>query len=137
MVQSPDANISFRSILEEGGAVYPILSQMHELGVLGRFIPEFDALTCLVQHEFYHRYTADVHTLEHAIRELDRIFTEASPSASSTAPPSTKPPIPTCSTSFCFCTISAKHEGIQGHAESGVAPRRPLARTHGGGCRQP
>ncbi|HRD76889.1 MAG TPA: bifunctional uridylyltransferase/uridylyl-removing protein, partial [Hyphomicrobiaceae bacterium] len=76
--QSPDANVSFRSILEEAGAVYPILSQMHELGVLGRFIPEFDALTCLVQHEFYHRYTADIHTL-HAIRELDNIFTDASP----------------------------------------------------------
>ncbi|HEY1765806.1 MAG TPA: [protein-PII] uridylyltransferase [Opitutaceae bacterium] len=78
IAQSPDAGIAFRAILSESGAVYPALQQMHELGVLGRFIPEFDALTCLVQHEFYHRYTADIHTLS-AIRELDLIYTEADP----------------------------------------------------------
>jgi len=76
--QSPDAGVAFRAILSEPGAVYPALQRMHELGVLGRFIPEFDALTCLVQHEFYHRYTADIHTLN-AIREVDLIYTDADP----------------------------------------------------------
>jgi [protein-PII] uridylyltransferase len=75
---SPDAGMAFRAILSESGAVYPVLSKMHELGVLGGYIPEFDALTCLVQHEYYHRYTADIHTLN-AIRELDQIFTNAEP----------------------------------------------------------
>lgn len=78
IAQSPDAGVAFRAILSEPGAVHPALQRMHELGVLGRFIPEFDALTCLVQHEFYHRYTADIHTLN-AIRELDLIYTEADP----------------------------------------------------------
>ncbi|MEO7412707.1 MAG: DUF294 nucleotidyltransferase-like domain-containing protein, partial [Opitutaceae bacterium] len=78
VASSTDASVSFRAILAEVGAVQPVLSKMHELGVLGQFIPEFEALTCLVQHEYYHRYTADVHTLN-AIRELDRIFTEAEP----------------------------------------------------------
>ena len=76
--ESPDAALTFRAILSESGAVQPVLSRMHELGVLGAYIPEFNALTCLVQHEFYHRYTADIHTLN-AIRELDLIFTEADP----------------------------------------------------------
>jgi [protein-PII] uridylyltransferase len=70
---SPDANLSFRAILNEAGHVHTALASMHELGVLGRFVPEFEALNCLVQHEFFHRYTADVHTLS-AIGELDRIF---------------------------------------------------------------
>ncbi len=70
---SPEANASFRSILQESGNVYPTLNEMHELGVLGAFMPEWGKLTCLVQHEYYHRYTADVHTL-HTIRELDEIF---------------------------------------------------------------
>src|SRR5207253_6793908 len=78
VAQSPDASQSFRAILSDAGNVHPTLAKMHELGVLGKFIPEFDALTCLVQHEYYHRYTADVHTLN-AIRELDRIYTEAEP----------------------------------------------------------
>jgi [protein-PII] uridylyltransferase len=52
---SPDAGVAFRAILSESGAVYPVLHQMHELGVLGGYMPEFDALTCLVQHEYYHQ----------------------------------------------------------------------------------
>jgi [protein-PII] uridylyltransferase len=57
LVESPSANRAFRAILQSPGQVYPILSKMHQLGVLGRFLPEFGELTCLVQHEHYHRYT--------------------------------------------------------------------------------
>ena len=78
VIDAPEVGKAFRSILQTPGQVYPALFQMHELGVLGRLIPEWQGLTCLVQHEYYHRYTADIHTLN-TIRELDLVFTSSDP----------------------------------------------------------
>ena len=125
VAHSKDASVCFRTILSEAGAVYPVLAKMHELGVLGKFVPEFDALTCLVQHEYYHRYTADVHTLN-AIHELDRIYTEAEPITLKYRAALHE----TEDASLLYLTLLlhdiGKAEGIRGHAESGVRLSTPI-----------
>ena len=125
VTDSADANTSFKAILDEAGAVYPILSLMHELGVLGRFIPEFEGLTCLVQHEFYHRYTADIHTLN-AIRELDQIFTEAEPITLKYRECLHETASPALLYLILLLHDIGKARGIKGHAESGVEIALPL-----------
>ena len=130
VAHSRDASVCFRALLSEPGAVYPVLSKMHELGVLGKFMPEFDALTCLVQHEYYHRYTADVHTLN-AIRELDRIYTEAEPITLKYREALHE----TADASLLYLTLLlhdiGKAEGIRGHADSGVRLALPILERMG------
>ena len=124
--QNKEANSEFTKILLSQWNVYPILSKMHFLDVLGKFIPEFGDITCLVQHEYYHRYTTDIHTLA-TIAELDKVFganVEDIPYGYYHSVLSSAKNAPILYFALLLHDLG-KSDGIKGHAEAGaeLAPK--------------
>ena len=67
-----EANRLFMALLSDREAPEQALRLMNEAGVLGRFIPEFGRIVGQTQHDMYHVYTVDEHTLR-AIGILSQI----------------------------------------------------------------
>lgn len=115
----------FRAILQEAGKVYPILERMHATRLLGHLIPEFGRLTCLVQHEYYHRYTADIHTLD-TIRHLDEIFQKQEQPFQSYLNALRRTDYPTLLYLILLLHDIGKADGIQGHDRHGAILAQPI-----------
>ena len=70
--RSPVIRDLFIDICRNWGRAALTFSEMHELGLLGAYLPEFGGLTCLVQYDVYHRFSADQHSLL-AVEHLEAV----------------------------------------------------------------
>jgi [protein-PII] uridylyltransferase len=125
LINSPAAAKSFCSILRSPGEVFPILKLMHELGVLGRYLPEFGQLTCMVQHEYYHRYTADEHVLR-TIKHLDNVFLKNENFDEFYEKELRKNDDPLLLYLILLLHDIGKAEGVKGHDVNGVRIAKPI-----------
>ena len=65
----PEANRIFIELLTSPQGPEEALRRMNEVGVLGRFVPEFGRVVSMMQFNMYHHYTVD----EHLIRTVGHI----------------------------------------------------------------
>lgn len=72
MRHDPDAAALFLGLLTRHDQPERALLRMNELGVLAAFIPEFEAITAMMQFNHYHHYTVDEHLIQ-CIAALARI----------------------------------------------------------------
>lgn len=130
LINSPAAAKSFCSILRSPGEVYPVLNLMHELGVLGRYLPEFGQLTCMVQHEYYHRYTADQHVLR-TIKHCDDVFLKSEAVSTAYEKELRKNDDPLLLYLILLLHDIGKAEGIKNHDANGVRIAKPILDRYG------
>jgi [protein-PII] uridylyltransferase len=60
---NPKSRRSFMEILHEPEGILHALQRMHLFGILGRYIPAFGRITGQMQHDLFHVYTVDQHSL--------------------------------------------------------------------------
>jgi len=68
----PEANSLFMAMLTSRHDPETTLRRLNEAGVFGRFVPDFGRVVAQTQHDMYHTYTVDEHTIR-AIGILARI----------------------------------------------------------------
>ncbi len=70
--RDPEVNLALRELLVELKGLGRVLNLMHELRLLDRLIPEFGEVLYQVQHDVYHIYTVDTHSI-FAVNELTKL----------------------------------------------------------------
>ncbi|MGE5446023.1 MAG: [protein-PII] uridylyltransferase [Ignavibacteriales bacterium] len=68
--RNPDLNASFLRLLKEGKEVAKAIFEMNRLRLLAYYIPEFGKIIGMGQHDAYHVYTVDVHSI-FMIKEIE------------------------------------------------------------------
>jgi [protein-PII] uridylyltransferase len=71
--RDPEAAATLLRILDSEHRVMRSLMEMNEVGLLGRFLPEWEHIVCRWQHVMYHTYTVDVHSI-FLVEELRRLW---------------------------------------------------------------
>ncbi len=72
LIESQETHALFKKILSQPVGLSRILFSMNDLGVLSAYLPEWKNLRFRVQHNLYHVYTVDVHSI-FAVQEWGRI----------------------------------------------------------------
>lgn len=122
---SREVSDSFMKILR-GKSVFKTLAEMHRLRFLDFYIPEFDEISCRVQHDLYHVYTVDAHTL-FAVREIERLRGQYKADFSLLSTVFEEMPNPEILYLAVLFHDIGKAQG-KGHAEKGAAMMPEIAR---------
>lgn len=89
-----DISEMFLEIMRGPTGVAQSLRDMHHLAFLNKYIPEFKRIYCKVQHDAYHVYTVDIHSI-FAVEEIEKlcsgVYREAKPLLTSVAADIGKP----------------------------------------------
>ena len=128
--RSRDVNHSFLKILRSPKGVADTLRMMHHLEFLNHFIPELEHIYCKVQHDLYHIYTVDIHTLfavEQSEKMLNGEYREVMPIPCRIASEIGKPEL--LILSVLFHDVGKGSGG--GHADKGAAMIPTIARRMG------
>jgi [protein-PII] uridylyltransferase len=125
-----EVNQSFLTILRSHKGVADTLRMMHHLEFLNRYIPELEHIYCKVQHDLYHIYTVDIHTL-FAVEQTEKMLSgelkEKLPLPCALAAQIDKPEL--LILSVLFHDIGKGSGG--GHADKGAAMIPTIARRMG------
>lgn len=65
----------FLKILKNPAHVHQPIADMHACGLLGKYLPEFEHITCMVRIDYYHHYTVDEHTIK-TLEMVQRLVNE-------------------------------------------------------------
>lgn len=121
----PEANRLFLEILTSPKDPAQTLTRMNETGLLGRFVPEFGRIVAQMQHNLYHIYTVD----EHTIRVIDNLHGVEQGTLEAELPLSTKvmPQITSRTELYVACFLHDIGKGRGGnHSEIGARIAKKL-----------